>query len=59
MKKLTRQDFTQATVFACGLDNRDAKRGYLKGRPVQETPISALVQQSSKEVLPPHATNDR
>ena len=42
-KTLTVADFKNATVYSCGLENRDPQRGYRRETPVQETPIAAIL----------------
>ena len=43
MNELKHTNFTNATVYPCGLDNQDPERGYPREVPVQETPIAKMV----------------
>ena len=42
-KTLTVADFKDATVYSCGLENRDPQRGYRKEAPVQETSLAGMI----------------
>jgi len=57
-KRLTVADFKDATVYSCGLDNRDPQRGYRKEVPVQESLIAGLVK-AQETVRTPEAGNER
>jgi len=57
-KTLTVADFKNATVYSCGLENRDPQRGYRREVPVQESPIATLISDRSA-VRTPDRENDR
>ena len=50
MNELKHTNFTNATVYPCGLDNRDPERGYPREVPVQDTSISKMVANTAQQL---------
>ena len=57
VKILTLDDFKDALVYGCGVQNKD-QRGYRKEVPVQETPLIRMLRQHLKTDLAAALTSD-